>query len=54
MGSASQDYRPDFLWGDLSSRFSDVLSEVSLESLCRQAAVEGVTRFHAESLEYQI
>ena len=53
-GSAEENYRPDFLWSELSSNFSEVLSDVSLESLCRQAAVEGVVRFQTDSLEYQI
>jgi len=47
-------YRPDFLWGDLSARFAEVLSDTNLESLCRKAAVEGVVRFRTDSLEYQI
>lgn len=52
--SAKAGYRPDFLWSDLSSRFADVLSDTSLESLCRQAAKEGVVRFRTDALEYQI
>ena len=53
-GSEAGRYRPDFLWGDLSSRFANVLSDTSLESLCRKAAVEGVVRFRTDSIEYQI
>ncbi|MED5261959.1 MAG: Rrf2 family transcriptional regulator [Myxococcota bacterium] len=53
-GSEAGRYRPDFLWEDLSSRFAHVLSDTSLESRCRKAAVEGVVRFRTDSLEYQI
>ncbi len=30
--------RPEFLWGELAGRFSDVLGETTLDALCRQAA----------------
>lgn len=52
--SARAGYRPDFLWRDLSSRFSEVLRVTDLESICRQAATGGVVRFRADALEYQI
>lgn len=52
--SGGPGYRPDFLWGDISSCFSEVLSATNVEALCRKAATQGVVRFRADALEYQI
>ncbi|MEE8582236.1 MAG: Rrf2 family transcriptional regulator [Myxococcota bacterium] len=47
-------FRPDFLWPQLAARFADLLEEVSVESLCRQAARAAVNRAGAETYIYQI
>ena len=52
--SSDSAHRPDFLWADLSRGFESVLSETSVESLCRRAAKEGVVRSSAEGIVYQI
>jgi len=46
--------RPNFLWPELGARVAEVLDELTLESLCRQAAAGAVRRAHAESRIYHI
>ncbi|MBW2243753.1 MAG: Rrf2 family transcriptional regulator [Deltaproteobacteria bacterium] len=46
--------RPTFLWPDLTGRIQGALQEVSLASLCRQAAEAGVERASAESRVWHI
>ena len=41
---ASQDFRPDFLWGDLADGFAQVLEATTLEILCRRAGEVEVAR----------
>jgi len=47
-------HRPDFVWRQLADGFSGLLGEISIESLCREAARSGVIRSNAETLTYQI
>ena len=46
--------RPDFIWPELASRFSSVLSEISLADLCRSAARRGIPRLSQPAPDYQI
>ena len=46
--------RPDFVWAELAEGFARVLSETTLEQLCRRAAQAAVRRVHPEPLSYQI
>jgi Rrf2 family protein len=46
--------RPDFLWPDLAERFAEVLGEMSLEQLCRDAARAEVERAHPGAPMYFI
>lgn len=52
--AAGRDHRPDFLWTELAAGFSRVLSETTLEQVCRRAAQTAVRRAHPEALTYQI
>lgn len=45
---------PGFLWTELTQGFAEVLSGVTLESLCRDAARQGVRREEPEGYTYQI
>ena len=47
-------FRPDFLWPELSDRFTKVLAVFTLEKLVRQAAQSAVPRSDSESFTYQI
>jgi len=47
-------HRPNFLWPELCERFETALGEVSLEEVCRRAAVVAVRRAGAESRVYHI
>jgi hypothetical protein len=51
---AELQYRPDFLWAELSEGFGRVLAEVTLDLLCRRAAQAAVPRSNAEAYTYQI
>jgi Rrf2 family protein len=51
---AKRSLRPDFLWPDLAERFADVLGELSLEQLCRDAARAEVERAHPGAPMYFI
>jgi len=51
---ARRSLRPDFLWGDLAERFADVLGDLSLEQLCRDAARAEVERAHPGAPMYFI
>jgi Rrf2 family protein len=46
--------RPDFIWSELSARLSEVLDEVDLESLCRDAARAQVERANSDGPMYFI
>lgn len=48
------DYRPDFLWKDLSERVATMLAEIAVADLCREAARRSVTRNLPAGLDYQI
>jgi Rrf2 family protein len=48
------EYRPDFLWGLLAESISEVLSELSVEDLCRLAAKAAVRRANLEAHVYEI
>jgi Rrf2 family protein len=54
-GAASEPvpYRPSFLWPRLAERFAAVLSDVTIESLCREATSAQVRRADLE-LSYVI
>lgn len=47
-------YRPDFLWGRLSERFTRDLEDVTLEGLCREAARSEVERARRDVPMYHI
>ena len=47
-------HRPDFLWSELSEGFGRVLSETTLDVLCRKAARSAVRRSTSEAYTYQI
>jgi len=47
-------HRPDFIWDELSDRFTEVLSEFTVDDLCRQAAARGVKRRDALAHTYVI
>jgi Rrf2 family iron-sulfur cluster assembly transcriptional regulator len=47
-------YRPDFLWPALSEGFEATLGAVSLESLCRRAAAQGLPRVLPDAPMYFI
>ena len=47
-------YRPTFLWARLAEGFGDVLEEVTLDALCRQAARAAVRRADPDSHMYFI
>jgi Rrf2 family protein len=51
---ARRSLRPDFLWPDLAERFAEVLADVSLEQLCRDAARAEVERAHPGAPMYFI
>jgi Rrf2 family protein len=51
---ASSALRPDFLWGDLAERLGEVLTETTLEELCREAARADVERAHPDAPMYFI
>jgi Rrf2 family iron-sulfur cluster assembly transcriptional regulator len=53
-GWPRSDHRPDFLWGDLSARMAEMLSEVAISDVCREAARRSVVREWPEGLDYQI
>jgi Rrf2 family iron-sulfur cluster assembly transcriptional regulator len=47
-------YEPAFLWAPLSSRLGDALAEVTLETLCRDAARAAVRRADEDARMYFI
>ncbi len=47
-------YRPDFLWDDLASRMSDLLGEIAVSDICREAVRRSVVRELPSGLDYQI
>ena len=47
-------HRPDFLWADLSTRMGDLLSEIAVSDLCREAIRQSVRRDLPAGLDYQI
>jgi len=47
-------YRPEFLWAQLADRFSSVLDETSLETLCSAAARADVERAEGDLPMYFI
>ncbi len=46
--------RPNFLWAELAHGFAHVLSETTVEGLCRKAAAAAVKRSNPEAYTYQI
>jgi Rrf2 family protein len=47
-------YRPSFLWPHLAGRFAGVLTETTIEALCREAARAAVRRANADAQMYFI
>lgn len=47
-------HRPDFLWSHLADRIGAALDDVTLETLCLEAAQEGIPRAEAEAPMYFI
>jgi len=47
-------YRPSFVWELLAGRLADALSEISLETLCQQAARANLRRAHSDAPMYFI
>jgi Rrf2 family protein len=52
-GSTEQN-RPSFLWPQLAEEVAAVLGDVTIESICKQAMRNSVTRANAEQFTYQI
>jgi Rrf2 family protein len=53
-GEASAAHRPDFVWPRLAGRFVEVLDEVTVADLCRDAAREAVPRAEHAAYSYEI
>jgi len=51
---ASAIHRPDFVWPRLAGRFVEVLDEVTVADLCRDAAREAVPRAEHAAYSYEI
>lgn len=51
---AARAHRPDFLWSQLAGRFAAALDDVTLETLCVEAAQAGIPREEAEAPMYFI
>jgi Rrf2 family protein len=47
-------HRPDFLWEDLGRRMADVLSEIVVADVCREAVRRSLARELPDGLDYQI
>ena len=47
-------HRPDFLWDDLSERMAEMLSEIAISDVCREAVRRSVLRELPDGLDYQI
>jgi len=47
-------FRPSFVWGILAERLGDALSEISLDTLCKQAARANLGRAHPDAPMYFI
>ena len=47
-------HRPDFLWNDLSERMAEMLSEIAISDVCREAVRRSVLRELPDGLDYQI
>jgi len=52
--SGTRENRPDFLWESLADRFSEVLAETTLDTLCRQAARANLPGGRADAPMYFI
>lgn len=50
----SSPLRPDFLWGDLAGRLGEVLEDITLDEVCREAARTDVERAHPDAPMYFI
>lgn len=53
-GGATAVHRPDFVWSRLAERFAEVLEEVTVADLCRDAAREAVPRAEHAAYSYEI
>jgi Rrf2 family iron-sulfur cluster assembly transcriptional regulator len=53
-GEEALGYRPDFLWPRLAKRVADMLEQITLEDLCRDAARAEVRRAHPDAPMYFI
>ncbi len=47
-------HRPDFLWPQIAGRVADVLGDISVADLCREAVRRRLDRDLPDSLDYQI
>jgi len=47
-------HRPDFLWGDLSHRMANMLGEIAVSEVCREAVRQSVKRDLPDGMDYQI
>ncbi len=47
-------FRPSFVWGVIADRLEDALSEISLDTLCKQAARANLRRVHSDAPMYFI
>ena len=48
------EYRPDFLWESLAQRTADMLSEIVVADICREAARRSIDRDLPAGLDFQI
>jgi Rrf2 family protein len=47
-------HRPDFLWDDLARRTAEMLSQIVIAEVCREAARQSIERELPSGLDYQI
>jgi Rrf2 family iron-sulfur cluster assembly transcriptional regulator len=47
-------HRPDFLWDDLAARMADVLGEIRVADVCREAVRRSVVRDLPSRFDYEI
>ena len=47
-------FRPPFVWGTVAARLADTLSEINLDTLCKQAARLNLRRAHPDAPMYFI
>ena len=51
---SASEHRPDFLWSEISDRMANLLSEIAVSDVCREAARRSIVRELPDGLDYQI